>query len=90
MAGPSFGLALGSNPGQLGRRDRHRLALRPWPHEAAALQALGQQAHPLSVMPEHLDQSARSHVILHTDRTSLSFTIAGTRCTANVCVFSNG
>src|SRR5882724_111370 len=30
----------------------------PVPQNATALQALGQQAHPLSVVPEHLDQAA--------------------------------
>src|SRR6185312_16014840 len=43
---------------QLGRRDRHNAFGRGRPNEAATLQALGEQAHPLAVMPEHFDQPA--------------------------------
>src|SRR5260370_21093574 len=39
-------------------RDRHRLAFGPGPHEATAIQPLGEQAHPLAVVPQHLDQAA--------------------------------
>src|SRR5262249_52762584 len=41
---------------QLRWHDRHRLALRPRPDEAAAIQALGEQAHALAVVPQDLDQ----------------------------------
>src|SRR5262249_52669374 len=38
-------------------RDRHRTISRRWPQEPATLQSLGEQAHALSVMPQHLDQA---------------------------------
>jgi hypothetical protein len=40
-------------------------------------------------MPEHLDQSARSGVILHTDCRLLSFTIVGIRFMGSACAFGN-
>ena len=43
---------------ELRRRDRHRAVSRRRPDEAAALQPLGEQAHALAVVPEHLDQTA--------------------------------
>src|SRR5581483_1398918 len=43
---------------KLRRRDRHRPIGRRWPDEAPTLQPLREQAHPLSVMPEYLDQTA--------------------------------
>src|SRR5579863_3070117 len=48
---------------ELRRRDRHRpvgIFARNgrWPDEAPALKPLGEQAHPLAVMPQHLQQSA--------------------------------
>ena len=42
---------------QLRWRDRHRLALCPGPHEAAVVQALGEHAHPLAVVPQDLHQT---------------------------------
>src|SRR5215216_191232 len=43
---------------ELRRRDRHRPVRRRGPDEAATLKPLGKQAHPLAVVPQHLDQSA--------------------------------
>lgn len=43
---------------ELGRRYRHRSVHSLWPDEAAALQPLGEQAHALAVVPQHLDQTA--------------------------------
>src|SRR5258708_26526230 len=48
---------------ELRRRDRHRpvgIFARNgrWPDEASALQTLREQAHPLAIMPQHLQQSA--------------------------------
>src|SRR4029077_9043535 len=43
---------------ELRRRDRHQAVGRAWPQEAASLQALGEQARPLAVMPDHLQQIA--------------------------------
>src|ERR1700704_6477603 len=43
---------------ELRRSDRHRFIPGKWPDEAAALQPLGVKAHPLAVVPQHLDQSA--------------------------------
>ncbi len=43
---------------KLRRTDRRRLVFGARPHEATALQSLGQQAHPLTVVPQHLDQPA--------------------------------
>src|SRR5258708_28568825 len=39
-------------------RDRHRLTLGARPHEAPSLQPLGQQAHPLAIVPKDLQQPA--------------------------------
>src|ERR1700745_4102426 len=44
--------------GELRRRHRYCPIRLRWPDEAAALQALGEQAHTLSIMPKHLDQRA--------------------------------
>ena len=49
---------------QLRRRDRHRpiraLARNGrWPDKTAALEPLGEQAHALAVVPQHLDQATR-------------------------------
>src|SRR5215467_6730839 len=43
---------------KLRRRGRHHTIGRRWPEEASPFQPLREQAHPLAVMPEHLDQSA--------------------------------
>src|ERR1700733_3166657 len=43
---------------ELGRRDRHRAVRRRRPDEAAAFQALREQAHALPIVPKHLEQSA--------------------------------
>src|SRR5215470_9855385 len=43
---------------ELRRRDRHHTIRWRRPEEAASFQPLGEQAHPLPIMPEHFDQSA--------------------------------
>ena len=48
----------GQQVAELRRRDRHHAVGRARPQEAALLQALGEQACPLAVMPDHLQQVA--------------------------------
>src|SRR3974377_465390 len=42
------------------RRDRHRAAPRQRPHKASALQSLREQAGPLTIVPNYLQQIAAS------------------------------
>jgi len=72
---------------QLRRRDRHRLILRSRPHEAAAIQALGEQAHPLAVVPQDLHQTtalAAEHEQVTTVRVSLQRLLHQQRQTVEV------
>src|SRR5881398_214346 len=62
---------------ELRRRDSNHAIGQRWPDEAALLQPLGVERHAEPVMPKNLNQVTRSHVILHTDRNLLSFTILG-------------
>jgi len=45
---------------QLRRRQRYRTTRRTRPDEPSTFQALGEQAHPLAVPPQHLDQITTS------------------------------
>jgi len=56
---------------QLRRRDRHRpIRVVPrngrWPDKTASFQPLREQAHALSIVPEHFEQSTTPNIILLT------------------------
>src|SRR5947207_158331 len=74
---------------ELRRRDSNHAIGQRWPDEAALLQPLGVERHAEPVMPKNLNQVTRSHVILHTDRNLLSFTILGIRCMGSGCAYNN-
>ncbi len=74
---------------ELRRRNHHCAVSRRWPDEPAAFQPLGVERHADAIVPENLNQLARSHVILHTDPNLLSFTIVGIRCMGSGCAYNN-
>ena len=68
---------------ELGGCDRHHTLGRRRPDEPAPLQPLDEQAHALGIMPQDLDQIARTHVIPHMNRYSRRSPIGGIRFLAS-------
>jgi hypothetical protein len=55
----------------------------------ASFQAFREQAHALSVVPQHFEQPTTPNDIQHTDRNLLSSNIGGIRSTASDCASTN-
>src|SRR5438034_4797862 len=74
---------------ELGGREPHNTVTDRRPAERAFLQPLGDEHKTGAVPQQQLHAIARSHVILHTDRNLLSFTIVGIRCMGSGCAYDN-